>query len=78
MRLGPLAAGLLKIQPGEARTVALSALYFLLLLASYYLLRPLRDEMGIRAGVDQLQWLFSATFLVMLAAVQMFGWASRR
>jgi len=78
MRLGPLAAGLLKIQPGEARTVALSALYFLLLLASYYLLRPLRDEMGIRAGVDQLQWLFSATFLVMLAAVPLFGWASSR
>ncbi len=78
MRLGPLTAGLLKIQPGEARTVALSALYFLLLLASYYLLRPLRDEMGIRAGVDQLQWLFSATFLVMLAAVPLFGWASSR
>jgi len=78
MRLGPLTAGLLKIQPGEARTVALSALYFLLLLASYYLLRPLRDEMGIRAGVDQLQWLFSATFLIMLAAVPLFGWASGR
>jgi len=69
---------LLKVDPGEGRSVVFSALYFLLLLASYYLLRPLRDEMGIRAGVDQLQWLFSATFLVMLAAVPLFGWASSR
>jgi len=35
-----------------------------------------RDEMGILAGVDQLQWLFTATFVVMLAIVPAFGWAS--
>lgn len=58
--------------------MALGVSYFFCLLSSYYLLRPVRDEMGIRAGVDQLQWLFSGTFLVMLAAVPAFGWASSR
>jgi AAA family ATP:ADP antiporter len=32
-------------------------------------LRPLREEMGIRGGVDNLPWNFTATFVVMLAAI---------
>ncbi|MCJ8502035.1 NTP/NDP exchange transporter [Desulfatitalea alkaliphila] len=38
----------------------------------------MRDEMGIAGGVQHLQWLFSGTFLVMLAAVPLFGWLTRR
>lgn len=78
MSLPSFSSGLLQIHPGERRTVGLGATYFFCLLSSYYLLRPVRDEMGIQAGVDQLQWLFSATFLTMLAAVPAFGWASSR
>lgn len=70
--------GWLDLQPGEQAAVAWAFFYFFCLLSSYYILRPLRDEMGIRAGVDQLQWLFTATFLVMLAAVPVFGYASAR
>ena len=33
------------------------------------MLRPLREEMGIRGGVENLPWNFTATFLVMLAAI---------
>lgn len=69
---------ILLIDPQERTPVLGSAAYFFFLLASYYLLRPVRDEMGIRAGVDQLQWLFTATFLVMLLAVPLFGWLSKR
>src|SRR5262245_53097614 len=47
--------------------------YFFCLLASYYILRPLRDEMGVAGGVKNLQWLFTATFVVMLAAVPVYG-----
>lgn len=46
------------------------------LLACSTMLRSVRDEMGIRVGIDRLPWLFSATFLVMLAATPLFGWAS--
>jgi AAA family ATP:ADP antiporter len=38
----------------------------------------MRDEMGIAGGVDQLQWMFTGTFLVMLAAVPLFGWVAKR
>lgn len=47
--------------------------YFFCLLSSYYILRPLRDEMGVAAGVAQLQWLFTGTFVLMLLAVPLFG-----
>ncbi|HEX4780245.1 MAG TPA: MFS transporter, partial [Usitatibacter sp.] len=58
---------------GERRAVAWSFAYFFCLLASYYVLRPLRDEMGIAGGVGNLPWLFTATFVVMLVAVPVFG-----
>src|SRR3989304_9939009 len=62
-----------QVRPGEARALLWSFAYFFCLLAGYYVLRPLRDEMGIAGGVRNLQWLFTATFVVMLAAVPLFG-----
>lgn len=64
---------LVQLRPGEARAVSWSFLYFFFLLGSYYVLRPLRDEMGIAGGTRNLPWLFTATFLVMLAAVPLYG-----
>ncbi|MBI3373063.1 MAG: MFS transporter [Betaproteobacteria bacterium] len=61
------------VRPAELQALAWSFAYFFCLLAGYYVLRPLRDEMGIAGGVRNLQWLFTATFLVMLAAVPVFG-----
>ena len=52
--------------------------YFFCLLCGYYVLRPVRDEMGIEAGVGNLPWLFTATFVTMLAAAPLFGWVSSR
>src|SRR5580693_996118 len=47
--------------------------YFFALLAGYYILRPLRDQMGIAGGVKNLPWLFSVTFVVMLVAQPIYG-----
>ena len=60
------------VRPGEGRALAWSFAYFFCLLSGYYVLRPLRDEMGVAGGVRNLQWLFTATFLVMLAAVPLY------
>ena len=60
------------------RALIWSFIYFFALLCSYYIIRPMRDEMGIAGGVDQLQWMFTGTFLVMLAAVPLFGWVAKR
>ena len=64
---------LVNVRPGEAGALLWAFAYFFCLLCAYYILRPLRDEMGVAAGVANLQWLFTATFLVMLAAVPLFG-----
>src|SRR3954466_5269646 len=64
---------LVDVRPEEAGALAWAFVYFFCLLSSYYILRPLRDEMGVAAGVSNLQWLFTATFVVMLAAVPVFG-----
>jgi AAA family ATP:ADP antiporter len=66
-------ARIVDVRPHEARALCWSFAYFFCLLAGYYVLRPLRDEMGIAGGVRNLPWLFTATFLVMLAAVPLFG-----
>ncbi len=69
---------LMAVEAGEWRPLGWSFSYFFALLCSYYIVRPMRDEMGIAGGVEHLQWLFSGTFLVMLAAVPCFGWVARR
>ena len=61
------------MRPEEVRALLWSFAYFFCLLAAYYILRPLRDEMGVAGGVRNLQWLFTATFVVMLAAVPLYG-----
>jgi AAA family ATP:ADP antiporter len=66
-------ARIVDVRPGEARALLWSFAYFFCLLAGYYVLRPLRDEMGIAGGVRNLPWLFTATFVVMLAVVPVFG-----
>jgi ATP:ADP antiporter, AAA family len=64
---------LLTVEPGEWRPLLWAGSYFFALLCGYYIIRPLRDEMGIAGGVEQLQWMFSGTFVVMLAVVPLFG-----
>src|SRR5512134_982773 len=66
-------ARVVAVRPGEARALLWSFAYFFCLLAGYYVLRPLRDEMGIAGGVRNLPWLFTATFFVMLAVVPVYG-----
>lgn len=56
------------VQPHEVKAVVLSFCYFFALLSSYYILRPLRDEMGVAGGTKNLPWLFTATFVALLAA----------
>ena len=57
-----LQRGLAKALPAtsQERAAALwSFSYFFTLLAGYYVLRPLRDQMGIAGGVRALPWMFS-------------------
>lgn len=66
------------VRPGEMVAVLAGFAYFFCLLSGYYLLRPLRDAMGLVGGAGQLQWLFTATFVAMLLLVPVFGLLARR
>src|SRR6478736_294374 len=59
--------------PQERAAALWSFAYFFALLAGYYVLRPLRDQMGIAGGVKNLPWLFTATFLTLLVAQPLYG-----
>ena len=54
------------VKPGEVAALGWSWLYIFALLSSYYIMRPIRDEMGIAGGVRNLQWLFLGTLAAML------------
>src|SRR5499426_3468144 len=58
---------LIDVRPAELRALAWSWLYIFAVLFSYYILRPIRDEMGVAGGVENLQWLFTGTLLGMMA-----------
>ena len=62
-----------KVLPTERTALMLGFSFHFCVLASYYLVRPLRDALGLEGGVDKLQWLFTATFVVMLLMVPLFG-----
>lgn len=68
----------LPIKQEEQKLVFWSFLYFFTLLASYFILRPLRDEMGISNGASNMQWLFTGTFLTMLIIVPVFGYLTSK
>jgi len=74
----PLISRALLVRRGELPGLIGGFVFFFCLLASYYVLRPVRDEMGIRGGVDNLEWLFTGTFVLMLGVVPLYGWLASR
>ncbi|MFP2927512.1 NTP/NDP exchange transporter [Pyxidicoccus sp. 3LG] len=57
------------VRDEEVGAVLWSFLYFFTLMCGYAILRPIRNEMGTAGSVKGLDWLMTATFLVMLVAV---------
>ncbi|HKZ07274.1 MAG TPA: MFS transporter [Methylomirabilota bacterium] len=66
------------MRAGEGAAAGWSFAYFFCVLSSYYILRPVRETLGAAAGVEGLPWLFTGTFLAMLAAVPVFGGLAAR
>ncbi len=57
---------LMDVRPEEVSALAWSWLYIFSVLSSYYIMRPIRDQMGVAGGVGNLQWLFLGTLAGML------------
>jgi ATP:ADP antiporter, AAA family len=66
-------AALFAIDRRERAALLLAFLYFFGLLTSYYMLRSVREAMGVRFGPENYSWLYTGTFLVMLLAQPVYG-----
>jgi AAA family ATP:ADP antiporter len=71
--LGRALARVVPATPQERAAALWSFAYFFTLLAGYYVLRPLRDQMAITGGTRNLPWLFTATFATLLVAQPLYG-----
>jgi AAA family ATP:ADP antiporter len=56
------------VREDEVRALLWSCLYFFCVLSAYYIIRPVRDDMGVAGGVENLPWLFTGTLVGMLIA----------
>lgn len=73
-----LARRVAPVAPDELAPAAWAFAQFACVLTAMFVLRAVRDEMGIQGGVKQLPWMFTATFVVTVALVPAYGWAAAR
>ncbi len=57
---------LIDVRREEIAALVWAWLYIFAVLSAYYIMRPIRDQMGVAGGVNNLQWLFTGTLLGML------------
>nr|WP_281243892.1 MFS transporter [Frateuria terrea] len=58
----------------EGNGLTLSTLAFFLVMAGYYMIRPVRDQLGGAVGSQSLPLFYAVTFGVMLLLTPVFGW----
>jgi ATP/ADP translocase len=68
---------LINVKPEEVKALTWGWLYIFVLFIAYYVLRPIRDELGVAGGVDNLSWLFLGTLLSMIALNPLYAWATK-
>lgn len=71
-------ARLFNVRDHEAPVVGAGLAMFFLLFAGYFMLRPIRETMGVAGGVDNLQWLFTGTFVATLIVLPLYGWIASK
>lgn len=62
-----------QVKPGEWGLLLASFSYFFFLLCGYFMIRSIREQMGVVAGVENFHWLFLSTFCAMLAIQPIYG-----
>ena len=77
-RLSALLRRLVVLQPGEAAALLASFATLLCMFASYTILRPVRDALGITSGLEKIPYLFWGVFIVMLVLQPLYGWLTSR
>src|SRR6266849_4850153 len=61
------------VEAHEVRALFLGFVYYFLIFSSYYVIRPIRDDIGAANGIEKLPWLFTGTLVAMLIANALFA-----
>ncbi len=61
------------VHADEVQAMSLGFVFNFIVLASYYVIRPIRDDIGAAGGVENLSWMFTATLIAMLIANALFS-----
>jgi ATP:ADP antiporter, AAA family len=69
----PILRRAVDVKPQEVRALALGFVYYFLILSSYYVIRPIRDDFGAAGGIENLPWMFTGTLVTMLLANTLFS-----
>lgn len=72
------ATSIRRIEAGGLGAAALSFAWFFCVLAAYYVLRPVREQLAAAVGSTQLPVFYAATFLATLALTPLFAWCAVR
>lgn len=65
--------GVFNVRRAEVLPVALAVTFFFCVLTALMMLRPAREALGMRSGLDAVRWLFVGTALVTLLVNPVFG-----
>ena len=69
---------LFNVRREEVLPVCLAVLFFFCVLVALMILRPAREALGLRGGIDAVRWLFMGTALAALLVNPLFGWLVSR
>src|ERR1051325_5864568 len=72
-RVSSLLRQAVDVRPSEVYALWLGFVFNFVVLAGYYILRPIRDEIGASSGVENLPWMYTATLIGMLIANALFA-----
>src|SRR5713101_1709469 len=67
-----LFAKIVDVKPNEIRALWLSFVFFFVVLAGYYVIRPIRDNIGAN-NYENLWWMFTVVLITMIAANALFS-----
>ena len=64
---------LVDVRPEEIRALWLGFVFNFVVLGGYYVIRPIRDDIGAAGGLENLSWMYTGTMVVMLLANALFS-----
>src|SRR2546425_5387104 len=68
-----LFAKIVDVRPHELRALWLGFIFNFVVLGGYYVIRPIRDNIGAERGIEELPWMYTGTLVAMLVANMLFS-----